>query len=194
VSPHVDAADWPVPPTPLYAGLLEENGAWLRDPRGGVEDVAEMKACGREWLALNVGDHPPSTWGTVRLRAERWNVEAFPWRRTRTAEDVRDLVAVGLEWGAAAVGVNLEKEAETGLPPTLVNLELKLAGWPGEVVLITEAWLYNAVDWAPLTRWPVVSSCSPPSPRRRSNRRRVRCTRATRASTTSTPATAPTPA
>lgn len=146
-----------VPPpvvVPAYKGLLNANGTWLRNPRGGVEDVAEMSRVGlMRWLGynLNKGDWLlPSDWAVVRSRAANLGMPTIPWLRVRTREDVRHLRATGEADRAPALGLNLEKEAEGQLTPAMCAEELQ--GYRGEVITFMEAWLFASVDWHPLAR------------------------------------------
>ncbi len=159
MSPHVKIdADARRPSKPAYAGVLRSNGAWLRNPRGGVEDVAEMAAAGRRWLGLNMHEPDwtpkPASWEyAVRPRALRLGLTVFPWLRVYDRSDVRALRDVAERWSEQAgralpVAPNLEVEAHDRLPPAAVCEELD--GYEGEVITFTVAFLYRAVDWQPL--------------------------------------------
>lgn len=133
-----------------YSGLLRTNGLWLRNPRGGVEDVAEMRAAGFTWIALNVGDFALAEWTTVIERADAVGVGCIPWRRVRTQADVAALARDGTALDARALGVNLEKEADLGTLKPADCAAVLHSLWSREVITITEPWLYNAVDWRAL--------------------------------------------
>lgn len=139
---------------PPYRGILNSNGTWLRNPRGGVEDVAEMFFQGNmKWVGynLNKGDwYEPnvSNWNVVRYRAAQMGMPAIPWLRVRTRQDVQHLRRTAEQDGAPALGLNLEKEAEDVLLPS--ECAEILRGFSGEIFTFMEAWLYNSTDWHPL--------------------------------------------
>lgn len=139
------------PLTRARPSLADTRGAFLRNPRGGVEDVAEMRTVGRlNWIALNIGDHGPVEWDMVRSRARLAGVKVIPWARVRNTPNVAALAWTALNWGSPAIGLNLEAEAKTVLPPAACATAIGAAGYAAETLTVTECWLYNAVDWHPL--------------------------------------------
>jgi hypothetical protein len=145
----------PPKPTPIpsydlgYFGKAYP-GVFLNNPRGGVEDVAEMARAGIKVVYLNVGDFPAASWDLVRQRAKLLGVLVMPWARCRNALDVINLCNVGKAWGCVSIVVNLEDEAKDVLPPSKVS-ELLEAHWgPSQVGISTVVWLYNSVNWTPL--------------------------------------------
>lgn len=125
----------------------------LRSPYGGVEDVQAMANAGMEYVALNIGDYDSTEWSVVCNRAAQAGVKFFPKARVYSDLKVRQLVTVARYWDASAIIVNLETEAKTYMPPSLVRELLDAEGWDGEVGVSTEAHLYDypAVSWVPLT-------------------------------------------
>lgn len=140
--------------------LTSASGAFLRNPAGGVEDVAEMKAAGMSWLALNIGDGQAwNDWRIVIDRARAIGVDVFPWARCRTLAECYDLLDQADLVGFRAL-LNLEDELETVCPPAKVA-EI-LADFPElEVGISSVAWLYNDVDFTPFASLPVLLQIFP---------------------------------
>jgi hypothetical protein len=140
----------------------------LRDPRGGVEDVLEMREAGVKWLALNVGDFPMTAWATVLNRAAAIGVAYLPWARlaqpgepSSAVQGKLELLAqVGRAWNAPAILPNYEKEAETVSPAAVAKM-LLMVDWPRLVGFSTQGWLANDVDFGPLNAHPVLLQCFP---------------------------------
>lgn len=84
-------------------------GLYLRNPRGGVEDVVAMRSAGFRAIAINVRDHPLAAWSTVTARAAAASVTVLPWARCRTDADVRELCAGARKLGSRVI-VNAEDE------------------------------------------------------------------------------------
>jgi hypothetical protein len=139
--------------------FLTTNHLFLRDPRGGVEDVAAMGAAGFGAIFCNIGDHPPDSWATVRERARNAGVACGPWLRTTDASNVflpsklAELIACADAWGS----------------PLIVNAESELQGTGGEVTSYIEAqlgerdaaisvepWPFDNVEWWHLADRPVL--------------------------------------
>jgi len=133
--------------------FLDTNHLFLRNPRGGVEDVGQMAAAGFKATFCNVGDFGPEEWQTVRDRARWAGVTCGPWLRTTDSSGIfkpdrlDELVMVADEWNA----------------PFIVNSETELKGTDGDLTsyiahtcgardwaLSTEPWPYANVDWQPI--------------------------------------------
>lgn len=146
--------------------LTSTNGALLRNPRGGVEDVEEMRdALGPNcWLALNVGDGQHwSDWQVVIDRARAANVEVLPWARCRTLVECHELLETA-DMFASKCLLNIEDEFKDVLPPSRVAALLPdytLQSKALDVGISTVGWLYGTdgggqadVDYSSLTNYP----------------------------------------
>jgi peptidoglycan hydrolase-like protein with peptidoglycan-binding domain len=98
----------------LAVSVFDRPGLYLRNPRGGVEDVATMKAGGFSWIAINVGDHAADEWSLVEQRAEASGVTVLPWRRCTNDAHVNELCDLAQREYSGSVIVNAEKELDTG--------------------------------------------------------------------------------
>lgn len=140
--------------------LTSRNGTFLRSPRGGVEDVAEMKAAGMQYLALNIGDGQHwNDWRIVVNRARALDVNVFPWARCRTADEVYALCDTA-DLVAFQVIVNVEDEFKDTLPPKAVATLLRDFD-ELEIAISMPAWAYNDVDYAPLAEYPMLLQLFP---------------------------------
>lgn len=151
----------------------------LRDPHGGVENVAEQAGAGMKWLSLNVADHAPAEWLLVRSRAREAGVVCLPKARLGIPDrgDTRAMALAKLEflchtavdWETDLAVVNAETEIKRPELGGLVTPDdvadaldrYQLAG----AALSTESWLY-AFDtpdhsWQPLLRWPILLQLYP---------------------------------
>ncbi|MDH4159253.1 MAG: hypothetical protein OEV62_03275 [Actinomycetota bacterium] len=142
---HPPANPAPPPPPPPSSTAPFDRLLFLRNPRGGIEDIAAMQAAGYHRIAVNTGDHTTAEWAVVTYEAYRRSVLVMPWARCRTPNDVRRLRGAAATFGANNLIVNIEAEAVTTLPPFLIHQEL--VGWTGDVGLSTEAWLQNGAGW-----------------------------------------------
>jgi hypothetical protein len=100
--------------------VFDQPGLYLRDPRGGVENVASMRDAGFHSIAVNVGDFSISAWDTVLNRAEAAGVTVLPWARTRNEAAVTRLCQIARAMSAKAVLVNAENELFDGSLDTKV--------------------------------------------------------------------------
>lgn len=94
--------------------LFNKPGLYLRNPRGGVEDVANMRNAGFHYIAVNVGDHSMPEWDAVLNRAEQAGVPVMPWMRCLHEPAVTRLCALARAMPAKAVLVNSEDELFSG--------------------------------------------------------------------------------
>jgi hypothetical protein len=84
----------------------------------------------------------------VKARAAALGIPVYPWKRCYSMNDILDLLAIAKSWNAPAVGLNLEKELDHDVyTPAQVVHAVNQSGFKGEVVIITEAWLYESVHW-----------------------------------------------
>lgn len=150
-----------IAPTAPSRAFPDGAGAWLRHPRGGVEDVAEMRRAGIGWVMVNVGDFSLAEWFLVRARCSSELVACYPWARCRTLADVSALCHAASAMGAPRLGLNLEVEAKTVLPPSLAAAAIRAEFPSGSAIVSTEAWLYNDVDWRPLGQHPIALQLFP---------------------------------
>lgn len=147
-----------------YDGICLNIGAWLRNPRGGVEGVLQAVQWGIYWFALNLNQGDwllPASWDIVRSRAFHLNRPCGPWKRVYTISDVLDILDQAYLWSSPFAFINLEAEAKTSLPPYLVEDLIQAHPYEGEVVFITEAWVYNGVEQRPGTRDPKKNGWEP---------------------------------
>lgn len=155
---------------PRYSGILGQFGAWIRNPRGGVEGISQAHAAGVRWIGLNLNK---GDWtlpadievGRILDRSQKLGIPVIPWMRCRDLNDVHDVIVWGLEHNSKAICLNLEAELKSDLHTlqvrSYVDSVLRSLGYHPEVILFTEAWLYNAVDWKPFNDWPVVLEIFP---------------------------------
>jgi hypothetical protein len=126
---------------------------FLRDPRGGVEDVAAMQAAGFGSVFCNVGDHAPDTWQTIRDRARAAGVVCGPWLRTATSAGDFDVERFH----------KLLDIADAWATPLIVNAESELKGSGAELTTYIDAQLgardaaisMESVPFADVEWWPI---------------------------------------
>ena len=103
---------------------------YLRNPRGGVEDLDRMQAAGFEGVFCNIGDHTPDEWQTIRGRAGARGMFCGPWARTATA---------GNAWSPYILDRIIDC-AEVWESPLIVNCESEIQGTGTEATgLIAES-------------------------------------------------------
>ena len=144
--------------------FLRRNHLFLRNPRGGVEDIAAMKYAGFEAIFCNIGDHQPSEWAEIRLRARTLGVECGPWLRTAegnnqfSAERLRYLISTADSWEAPLI-VNSESELK-GSDWHLTTLIASELG-NRDAAISMECWPFANVDWTPLAKYPILPQIFP---------------------------------
>ena len=144
--------------------FLETNHLFLRNPRGGVEDVQNMKANGFGAIFCNVGDHEPAEWSVVRDRARAANVVCGPWLRTSDESNefvpnkLLRLIEIADDWDAPYI-VNSESELK-GSGSDLTEYINRLCS-QDEWALSMEPWPFANVDWTPVDA-PVLPQCFGP--------------------------------
>ena len=128
--------------------VFDSPGLYLRNPRGGIEDVAAMKAGGFSWVAINVGDdQEPPEWSVVEQRASASGVTVLPWRRCTTDTEVAELCDLARREYSGRVIVNAEKELDTG-PVTAGAIVTATEGM--DAALSTEPMIFSSLDGSPV--------------------------------------------
>jgi hypothetical protein len=150
--------------------FVSTNHLLLRNPAGGVEDVAAMAAAHFRAIFCNIGDFEPDEWLTVRQRARDADCWCGPWLRTADEwnafdpDGVRWLVDVADDWGSPLI-VNTESEAK-GTGSNVTQFIADVVG-ARDAAISVEAWPFANVDWTPLARYPILPQIfpaeSPPS-------------------------------
>jgi hypothetical protein len=144
--------------------FLDTNHLFLRNPVGGVEDVANMKSAGFEAIFCNIGDYHPDEWDVVREQAEKVNVVCGPWLRTQTATDnfstekLDYLIATADAWNSPLI-VNSETELK-GSGDQLTKMIADKVG-DRDAAVSVEAWPFANVDWRPIANLPVLPQIFP---------------------------------
>lgn len=150
--------------TPVKSIFLETNHLFLRDPRGGVEEVRSMRAAGFGAVFCNVGDHNPWDWLTVRTRAQEAGVVCGPWLRTADGnnnfshEKLTRLIEIADEWHSPLI-VNSESELKgsDSMLTSLIAAELR----GRDAAISVECWPFANVAWWPLGRYPFLPQIFP---------------------------------
>jgi hypothetical protein len=133
---------------------------FLRDPHGGVEDLASMKAAGFRAVFCNIGDHPASEWETIiRPRAAQQGMACGPWLRTAGSDGGFDRSRLD----------RLIDQADRWQSPLIVNSESELNGSGDDLTPIIAAAIgdrdgavsmepipFANVHWYPLADVPVL--------------------------------------
>jgi hypothetical protein len=131
--------------------VFDKPGLYLRNPAGGVEDIAAMKNAGFHWISINVGDHAEAEWDLIVSRARSLGVAVFPWQQCLNNEQVDSLCQMARERYNNCVIVNVEKPLDLGY----VNIEVvRGCTWNMDACISTEPWLFARqstdpffVDW-----------------------------------------------
>jgi hypothetical protein len=143
---------------------LDTNHLFLRNPRGGVEDVQAMKEAGFGAIFCNVGDFPPTDWDTVRERAWAQGIACGPWLRPIDSnyqwlpEKIDALVEIAEQWGAPFI-VNSEAEMK-GSGSSQTSYIAEVCG-EHDWALCAEPWPFADVDWSPVLYVPLLAQISP---------------------------------
>ena len=139
--------------------FLTTQHLFLRDPHGGVEDVAAMQAAGFGAIFCNIGDHQPDSWQLIRDRARAAGVVCGPWLRTADAANKFDydrfhtLLRVADEWGTPLI-VNSETELLASGGEITSYIEAQLGD--RDAAISVETWPFDNVDWWHLGDRPVL--------------------------------------
>jgi hypothetical protein len=144
--------------------FLETNHLFLVNPKGGVEDVAAMKAAGFGAIFCNVLDFAPSDWDLIRDRAADLGVVCGPWARMIDAGFNYDpskldmLMEVARSWYQPYI-INVEKELDYSGGDITNDIAEKVDG--DDVAFSVEAWPFSTVDWNPLAKYPFLPQIFP---------------------------------
>jgi hypothetical protein len=140
---------------------------FLNNPRGGVEDIQYLRdQC--PWIKgvyCNVRDYAPAEWEKVILpRARQYGLYCGPWGRTTGpnntfAVSVLDLIIDTADRWGSPVLINSEKELD-GSGDTLTKLIAAKVGGRS-AALSTEPWLFDSVDYRPISHLPVLLQIFP---------------------------------
>jgi hypothetical protein len=103
------------------------------------EDVDRAKRAGLKWALLQLdGDD----WSVLSAKLDAHGIPWGWWFHCHTVDDLNRLLAASAD--RPIVGVNVEKELETTLPPAVVREQLDWH-YSGEACLITYGWVANNV-------------------------------------------------
>ena len=137
---------------------------FLRNPRGGVEDLDRMQAAGFEGVFCNIGDHDPSEWQTIRGRAGARGMFCGPWARTATAGNVWSpyildrIIDCAEKWESPLI-VNCESEIQgTGTEATGLIAQ-QCAGL--DAAISVEPVPFDNVGWWPCKEMPTLPQIVP---------------------------------
>ena len=146
---------------PLTLGSLEHGFAFYRNPRGGVENVKLAREHGLRVLFLNVRDHLPSEWSTLRIKAETLGLTVGYWAHVQTVDELDRLLFLAHRDSRRLVCINVEAELTTVLPPTVIRDAITRSGFQGEASLIVYGWVQNGVDLRPVGTLPILLEVFP---------------------------------
>ena len=139
---------------------------FLRNPRGGVEDLARMRDAGFGGVFCNIGDYPAEDWEeVVRPRALGLGMVCGPWLRTADAsnkfsvEKLDQLVFAADDWQSPLI-VNTESEAKGS--GDKITAEIAETVGAREAAVSMEPIPFANVDWTPIGHLPVLPQCFGP--------------------------------
>lgn len=147
-----------------FGEVLGGRGALCVNPRNTETVPAKAAGAGFKWLALNVKDHAPEEWDTVRSRAKALGLTVYPWARLSTDTMQNKVCSVAKAWKTRPL-LNIEDEAK----PADV-LGSKPWGQPAEVarrirvyypkiqpILSIPGWAYwGYTNWKPCADYPAL--------------------------------------
>lgn len=134
--------------------LLFQLGTYHRRPDGfGNTLVAEQKAAGVTWGALNIGgdvNRDPTVWDAQRDLYRKAGIACGPWMHVRSMADLDFLVQTAHSWDAELVGPNIEDVVKDKLSLMEVGAYLQKfwvqpTGKP--VHMATLPWVQNGQGW-----------------------------------------------
>jgi hypothetical protein len=147
------------------AGAYAQQGALVRHPNGGVEDVGRYHQAGIRWLLLNA-EHEPHEWATIRTRCDALGVKWGYWFHCRSLGQIEWLLA--LSKGTRLVGLNVEAEISTTLTPQVIADALKQTPTSAEVCTILLGWQgyvvngqHRGPDYRPIGHLPALLEIFP---------------------------------
>lgn len=140
---------------------------FLRNPRGGVEDLDRMQEAGFQGVFCNIGDFPPSDWeAIIRPRALQRGMFCGPWARTQDSnggfspDKLTQLVQCAKRWASPLI-VNSESELKgTGSSWTTLIADM-CRGYDAAVSV--EPQPFADVEWWPLKEMPILPQIFPPA-------------------------------
>lgn len=140
--------------------FVHTNHLFLRNPRGGVEDLATMLEAGFGSVFCNIGDFSPAEWQTIRDRAESLGMVCGPWLRTAEGGDgefdperLGFLIDTAHEWGTPYI-VNTEAEADFSGSDITAFIAEETRG--DDAALSMQPWPFASVDWGPVSHMPIL--------------------------------------
>lgn len=146
--------------------VFEQCFLFLRNPRGGVEGLAEMKAAGFGGVFCNIGDYPPEAWEEIVLpRARGLGMFCGPWLRTADEHNRFDygrldrLVFCADDWASPLI-VNSEKELD-GSGSNLTEEIAETVGGREAAVSVLPIPM-DTVHYTPIAHLPVLPQIFPP--------------------------------
>lgn len=151
----------PTPPPPSPLGVFAKNTAFLRNPRGGIENTDDQYAAGMRLALLNVGDHLPSEWADYEQKARNQGITTGYWRHCFTASQIVRLLDDAHQNGKPCVGINVELELVTSLPPWRIREIVDGHPYRGEISTVLLGWqgwvedgVHKGPDYTPIAKWP----------------------------------------
>lgn len=143
-------------PVKGYTGIYNQPGLLWR--QSDSEDVARAHRAGFRWGLLQLGG---DNWGLLRKRLTDHGMPWGYWFHCRSLGDLQNLLQISREQEAPLVGINVEYELVTILPPDVIRREVEKSGYKGEVCTILlgwQGWVENGVhkgpDYTPIAKWP----------------------------------------
>lgn len=156
----VKASPPPSPPVPTL-GLFAKNTAFLRNPRGGIENTDDQFNAGLRLALLNIGDHDTSEWSAYELRARNQGIVTGYWRHCLTEAHIVALLDASFRNAKPCVCINVEFELVTTLPPWRIRQIVDAHRYQGQVSTILlgwQGWVENGIhkgpDYTPIGDWP----------------------------------------
>lgn len=149
------------PEPPSGIGLLAKRFAFYRNPRGGVENVAAAKSAGLGLAFLNIGDFLPEEWGKLTVKLDANQIEWGYWAHCRTLPQLEALLNRSREKARPVVGLNIENELASILPPAVIVQAVTQSGYLGQATTVLLGWVQNGVDCRPIGDWPALLEIFP---------------------------------
>lgn len=145
-----------------------QNFLFLRDPRGGVENIVDMAAAEFEGVYCNIGDSPRSAWATVEQRARaQWGFCGW-WSRCDPGEPptwnparLTDLIAEADKKADpfivnAEKGLDLAARQAPSRPDPTITREIAQKVGDRDAAISMEQMPFGDVDWTPVSHLPML--------------------------------------
>lgn len=135
------------------------SGALFVSPGGQSEQGPQMAAVGYSWGAVDIVDqHPWADWSTTVKSLVGAGLRVPVWGRVQNAS-IAQIIDVGAQFHVPCL-LDIEDEFKTTIPPAVAEMEIRAAkaahsGYTREIVINTNGWLYNDVDYSPLAHRPL---------------------------------------